>query len=171
MEIIHQPVDFLGVNYYVTRKVWFDHNSGFLKLSSDMVSATNWDQNAIGGGIYPPGLTGVLLDFKDNYGISNIYITENGIPLDETPGADGNISDSVRIQYISAHLSAAHDAIKAGVNLKGYYVWSLMDNFEWAHGTSPRFGLVWTDFRTKKRVPKLSAYWYRDLIANNCLEE
>ena len=81
------------------------------------------------------------------------------------------MADAGRINYLRAHLMAVHDAIQAGVNVKGYYVWSLMDNFEWAHGLSPRFGLVRVEYDTSQRIPKQSAHWYRQVIAQNGVQE
>jgi beta-glucosidase len=130
-----------------------------------------WGRTEMGWGIYPPGLTELLLDFKNNYGNPKIYITENGCAALDHPDAQGFVDDAERIQYLRAHLLAAHDAIQAGVNLQGYYVWSLMDNFEWAEGYRPRFGLVRVDFDTLARVPKQSYHWYREVIADNGVSE
>jgi beta-glucosidase len=84
---------------------------------------------------------------------------------------NGFVTDAGRINYLRAHLVAVHDAIRAGVNVKGYYVWSLMDNFEWAHGLSPRFGLVRVEYDTGQRIPKQSAHWYGEVIAQNGVQE
>jgi beta-glucosidase len=83
---------------------------------------------------------------------------------------NGAVQDIERIEYLRGHLAAAHAAIANGVDLRGYFVWSVYDNFEWAHGYAQRFGLVFTDFRTQQRILKASAYWYRDVIAANALE-
>ncbi|HVN53236.1 MAG TPA: family 1 glycosylhydrolase, partial [Anaerolineaceae bacterium] len=89
----------------------------------------------------------------------------------DEPAADGFVADWGRINYLRAHLLAARDALQAGADLRGYFVWSLMDNFEWAHGYRPRFGLVRVDFATQQRIPKQSAHWYREVIQANGLNE
>ncbi len=167
MELISQPIDFLGVNYYMTLAVEFQHRGGLLKVGMDFVSAANWGKTDMGWGINPPGLKATLLNLKDNYGNPKVYITENGCAVDDTVDETGAVVDTARINYIRAHLAAVHEAIQAGANINGYYVWSLMDNFEWAHGLSKRFGIVRVDYDTLKRTPKKSALWYKEVIANN----
>lgn len=166
MEIITQPMDFLGVNYYSTLAIGFNQHGGLLKMAVKQVSAPGWGTTEIGWGINPAGLSSLLLDLKDNYGNPKMYITENGCALKDQPDAEGFVSDGGRISFLREHFLAAHKAIEAGVNLHGYYVWSLMDNFEWSSGYQPRFGLVRVDFPTGKRIPKQSAYWYKEVI--NC---
>lgn len=119
----------------------------------------------------PAGLTAVLLDVKENYGNPKMYVTENGCAVEDVPDADGFVADWNRVDYLRAHLRAAHDALQAGVNLHGYCVWSLLDNFEWAHGYRPRFGIVRVETETGRRVPKQSACWYGEVIARNQVEE
>jgi len=97
-------------------------------------------------------------------------VTENGAAFDDRPGPDGRIADPDRIGYLAGHLRASHEAIALGVDLRGYFVWSLMDNFEWAEGYARRFGIVHVDFRTGRRSLKDSALWYRDVIARNGLD-
>jgi beta-glucosidase len=125
----------------------------------------------MGWGISPPGLTAVLLNIKENYGNPKMYVTENGCALQDAPDERGFVADWGRVNYFRAHLMAAHDAIQAGANLHGYYAWSLMDNFEWAMGYEPRFGIVRVDFETGRRTPKQSAHWYREVITRNGVEE
>ena len=100
-----------------------------------------------------------------------MYITENGCAAQDIPDAKGYVEDWDRVNYLRSFFIAAHDAIQMGVNLQGYFVWSLMDNFEWAHGYSRRFGIVRVDYTTQKRTPKLSAHWYRGVIARNEVDE
>lgn len=171
MEIIHQPIDFLGVNYYFNREVAFDPNGGLLKLSMTPVSSQDWGYTALGWEKNPGGLTKVLLDIKDRYDNPKIYITENGCAVNETTNEGGFVDDSERIKYLQAHISATQDALHAGVNVGGYYVWSLMDNFEWAYGYEPRFGLVRIEYQDGRRIPKQSALWFSNVIANNGLIE
>jgi beta-glucosidase len=96
-------------------------------------------------------------------------VTENGCAAPDSLDQNGSIRDWQRVDYIRAHLSAAHEAIQDGANLQGYFHWSFMDNFEWAHGYSQRFGLVWIDFSTRKRIPKDSFKWYQAVISRNGL--
>jgi beta-glucosidase len=119
----------------------------------------------MGWEVYPEGLFKVLKWVSDDYTKIPLFIAENGAAFDDPLPADGSIiDDSARIDYLSSHIEAAHKACQRGVNLRGYYVWSLMDNFEWAQGFSKRFGLVHVDFPTQQRTYKCSALWYRDFI-------
>jgi beta-glucosidase len=99
----------------------------------------------------------------------NIYITENGCSSDDRIAADGHIYDTDRIMYLRNHLAHAHRAVAEGWPLRGYFLWSLMDNFEWSDGYGKRFGIHYVDFRTQRRFPKLSAAWYREVIARNAV--
>jgi beta-glucosidase len=101
---------------------------------------------------------------RDHYGNPEVYVTENGACFNDLLGADGTVSDVDRIAYLRAHLAAAQDALKAGVKLRGYFVWSLLDNFEWQEGYSRRFGVVYVDFKTLKRTPKASYQWLAEFI-------
>ena len=167
LDLIRQPIDFLGINYYKTHSIGYSVAGGLLKVRSTPVSAPGWGLTEMGWGINPPGLTAVLLDVKDRCGNPRVYITENGCALPDTPDAAGYVADWGRINYLRDHLQAAHAAIQAGANLQGYYAWSLMDNFEWAWGYGPRFGLVRVDFASGQRILKQSAHWYSEAIAAN----
>jgi beta-glucosidase len=101
---------------------------------------------------------------RTRYGNPTIYITENGAAFDDEPLPDGSVNDARRIEYLRGHLIACREAIQAGVDLRGYYVWSLLDNFEWQSGFSKRFGIVRVDFETQRRVPKSSARFYSEAI-------
>ncbi|MDR0300740.1 MAG: beta-glucosidase [Treponema sp.] len=167
METIAQPVDFLGVNYYFENPVAADEKAKY-KVSAkpfwQETTATGWP-------ITPGGLERQLLWIaevsKGAFGKAEIpiYITENGCAIEDTVTGDGRIHDTRRIKYLQQHLAVCADVIKKGVPLKGYYVWSLLDNFEWASGYSKRFGIIHIDFSTLKRTPKDSAYFLRDVIA------
>jgi beta-glucosidase len=117
--------------------------------------------------VIPAGLTELLTGFKERYGdrLPPVYITENGCSTDDEVAPDGTIDDQPRIDYLDGHIRALHDAMVAGVDVRGYFTWSLMDNFEWSEGYTQRFGLAYTDFETQRRTPKASFAWYRDLIA------
>jgi len=105
--------------------------------------------------------------YAGDCGNPKIYITENGCAFRDVPDETGFVTDWARVDYLCAHLHAALDAIEAGVNLQGYYAWSLLDNFEWAMGYGPRFGLVRVDYETGMRIPKQSARWYSEAISRN----
>ena len=119
--------------------------------------------------IYPPGIYRCLMRLRDEYGNPPCFITENGYPLPETPGRDP-LDDPERVAYLSDHIALVGKAIEGGADCRGYFHWSLMDNFEWAFGHTMRFGLLRTDFSTQERRKKASASWYRDLTARNWLE-
>ena len=108
-----------------------------------------------------------MFDVKERCGDLKVFIAENGCALRDVPDETGFVADRGRVDYLSAHMQAALEAVDAGVNLGGYYVWSLMDNFEWSMGYGPRFGLVRVEYETGKRIPKQSAYWFREVIKHN----
>jgi beta-glucosidase len=116
--------------------------------------------------VIPAGLTELLLQLRDRYAdrLPPVYITENGCSSADEPGADGLVDDKFRIDYLDGHLRATADAIAAGVDVRGYLTWTLLDNFEWAEGYHQRFGLVHVDFASQRRTPKASYWWFRDLI-------
>jgi beta-glucosidase len=107
------------------------------------------------------GLTELLVRVKGDYAELPIYITENGAAFDDYVDPNGRVLDNNRVAYLQEHISAVHDAIDAGVNVQGYFVWSLLDNFEWSYGYSRRFGIVWVDFPSGERLAKASFGWYR----------
>jgi beta-glucosidase len=163
MRLIKQPIDFLGVNYY-TRKVE-RHHPEYIPLRTKHVpqpqhieTATNWE-------VFPEALTRVLLWVTERYGKLPVYITENGAAFYDSPHTiDGRIEDPLRVEYYRQHLRAAHEAMKKGVDLRGYYAWSLLDNYEWSHGYSKRFGIVHVDYSTQQRTIKSSGRYYSDVI-------
>ena len=165
MEIIQTPLDFLGLNYY-TRYIGHDPDGGegpILNARDDHnVSARNWE-------IYPDGLYDLLTWLHRDYPqIPEFHISENGIACDDRL-ENGKVHDPLRISYLRQHLAAAHRAIQEGVPLKGYFAWSLMDNFEWACGYDSRFGMVYVDFESQKRTLKDSALWYAKVAEANAL--
>jgi beta-glucosidase len=168
---ISRPVDFLGINHYSTVRIGFSPRGGFLKTAREEISAPAMGCNSVGWGINPAGIAAVLESIRENYGNPPVYITENGTALVDTPDSNGFVEDWGRVEYLRAYLRAVHGAMKKGCNVRGYFVWSLMDNFEWAHGYGPRFGIVRVDYKTQRRIPKRSALWYREVIKQNGLEE
>jgi beta-glucosidase len=171
MALIHAPLDFMGLNYYMGFDVAHDANGGLYKFSQVQKTLPMSGYTEVGWGVHPAGLKALLLHLKETYGNPPVYITENGTAARDFPDGKGYVEDWERVNYLRSHLLAAHDAIQAGANLRGYFVWSLMDNFEWAQGFTPRFGIVRVDYATQKRVPKLSAHWYREVISRNTVDE
>ena len=156
MEVIHQPIDFLGVNYYF--RAW-------CSAAVPPVPAPAQDGTTdMGWEIYPQGLTELLLKLHAAYPLPPIYITENGMASADQP-VDGWVDDGARIDFVARHLAALQAAMDQGVNVQGYFLWSLLDNFEWNSGYAKRFGIVHVDYATQKRTPKASALWYRDFVA------
>jgi beta-glucosidase len=115
-------------------------------------------------------LTEILVRIKEEYGDVPIYITENGCAVHDYVDPEGGVDDEERISYLDSHFRAAHAAMEQGVDLRGYMVWSFLDNFEWAEGYSKRFGLVHVDYGTQQRIPKASARWYAEVIQRRGLE-
>ena len=164
---ITAPLDFLGVNYY-GRTVLREGDDG-KPISVRVVPEE--DLTDMGWEVYPEGLYDLLLHLKNEYGPAKIYITENGAAYADGPDSAGRITDVRRVEFLRGHLLAAHRTIAAGVPLAGYFTWSLLDNFEWAHGYTKRFGLYWVDFATQQRIPKESAFWYRDVVGSNVISD
>ncbi len=163
---IAAPIDFLGLNYYFRRRVVAVADGlGWRELPAD--PGDHGQPNEMGWRVDPTGLTEQLVRVRRESTELPIIVTENGIALRDEPGPDGRVADGQRIEYLEAHLAAVERAIEAGVDVRGYFVWSLLDNFEWAHGYRPRFGLVHVDFATQRRTPKASAAWYADVIRAN----
>jgi len=118
--------------------------------------------------VFAKGITDTLVWVKDRYGNPPVYVTENGAAFFDPPIAEGDrLADPLRVDYLRKHIVAVHAAIDAGVDLRGYFVWSLFDNFEWSLGYSKRFGIVHVDFETQKRTPKDSARLYSKIVATN----
>jgi beta-glucosidase len=180
---ISQPVDFLGVNYYNTnvvadpRRLGEAGEAGFLvppsgrasQLDTVTVGRPALERTAAGWEVDPAGLTDILVRVREEYTRIPLYVTENGAAEHDYAGPDGAVHDPARVRYLGQHIQASKDAIDRGVDLRGYFVWSLLDNFEWASGYSMRFGLIWVDYPTGKRAPKDSYRWYREVIAANAL--
>jgi len=172
LELIRQPLDFMGMNYYTSRKVGYDSAGGHLKARVSPLTMPMSGYTDVGWGIYPAGLTAMLRHYSETYpGLPPLFISENGAAANDVPDEKGFVADWERVAYLRAHIQAASDAIAAGVDLRGYFVWSLMDNFEWAEGYRPRFGIVRVNYETQQRIPKQSFAWYKQVIAENGLWE
>jgi len=174
-EIIAAPIDVLGINYYMPTVVdagvpepgpspWPGCDDVAFVQRPGPSTAMGWPIDA-------EGLRAVLHRVHDEYAGLPLIITENGAAFDDRVNGDGGIRDDDRISYLRDHLAVAHEAIEAGVDLRGYFVWSLLDNFEWSYGYSKRFGIVHVDYPTQRRVWKDSAHWYREVISANGIEE
>jgi beta-glucosidase len=165
LAVISAPLDALGINYYSPTRVAAARPDAGLPFELEEIPG--YPVTAFGWPVVPAGLTELLTLLADRYGdrLPPIYITENGCSVADEPEADGVLDDQPRIRYLDGHIRALADAITAGVSVRGYLTWSLIDNFEWAEGFSQRFGLVHVDFGTQRRTPRASFGWYRDLIA------
>lgn len=164
MEAIAAPIDFLGINYYsrhIVRStdVPEEENMPVALHPGEEFTEMQWE-------VYPPGIYDILTRVHYEYRFPKLYITENGAAFPDTKEADGQIHDDRRTYYIQQHFEYAAKAIKHGVPLAGYFVWSLMDNFEWAYGYDKRFGLIYVDYETLERSLKDSALWYQGFLAD-----
>ena len=156
MEAIRQPLDFLGLNYY-TRNLATPEGIRSPAPGTPGLTAMGWE-------VYPAGLGELLVRLDRDYDLPPLYVMENGAAFDDRLERD-QVLDLARIDYLRAHLAAVADARDAGVDVRGYFVWSLLDNFEWASGYARRFGIVYVDYATLRRLPKQSARWYAALLA------
>jgi beta-glucosidase len=162
-DLIRTPIDFLGINYY-TRGVMRDAPE-VLPLRAERVPQRQHVTTETGWEVYPDALASVLEWVRDRYGDIPLYITENGAAFYDAPHAiDGAIEDPLRVAYYRWHLRAVRDAMRRGVGVRGYFAWSLLDNFEWSLGYAKRFGIVHVDFATQLRTPKSSARFYSEVI-------
>ncbi len=186
LRTIRQPLDVLGVNYYSTATVRLWDGVSPKQMNDGHKGAeggTAWPGSdsavefveqpgpytAMGWNIAPEGLFELLTALSAEFPDQPLMITENGAAFDDVVAADGSVPDADRVDYLRRHLTAAHRAIEVGVDLRGYFVWSLLDNFEWGYGYSKRFGIVRVDFDTLARTPKQSAQWYRELAVTRTL--
>jgi beta-glucosidase len=162
LAMISAPIDFLGVNYYRPARVVADADAGPLELRQ---APFDGPSTAMGWEVSPDGLRRLLVRLREDYGDVPIFVTENGAAFVDGPADNGSVPDEPRVAYLERHLAALDEAVRAGVDVRRYCVWSLLDNFEWEHGYEPRFGIVHVDFDTQRRIPKHSGLWYRDHIA------
>jgi beta-glucosidase len=164
--LIGEKIDFLGINYYTRGVVRDDPTAlpvriAYVRQPEHAYTETGWE-------VHPPSLTRTLLWVTERYGRLPLYITENGAAIYDPPHAiDGRVHDPLRVWYFREHLKAAHDAIRQGADLRGYFAWSLFDNYEWSLGYSKRFGIVHVNYATQERTPKASARYYSRVIASN----
>ncbi|MFP8883010.1 GH1 family beta-glucosidase [Streptomyces mangrovi] len=180
---IHQPLDFLGVNYYSPTLVSAASGPGTHNADGHGASEhspwpggddvafhrTPGETTAMGWTIDPTGMYDLLLRVRDDFPGMPVVITENGAAFDDYVDPEGRVLDPQRISYLHGHLAAVHRAIEAGADVRGYFLWSLLDNFEWGYGYSKRFGAVYVDYATGRRVPKASARWYAQVVRDGAL--
>jgi beta-glucosidase len=159
-DAISAPLDFLGVNNYFRFVVSAGAEGPRVERN---LEAQHTD---MGWEVYPDGLHRLLVRVANDYAPAAIYVTENGAAFGDVRVHDGRVHDPERTSYLESYIGAVSRAVADGAPVKGYFVWSFLDNFEWAHGYSKRFGIVYIDYPTLERVPKDSFYWYRDLIAS-----
>jgi beta-glucosidase len=164
MESIAAPIDFLGMNFYMRR--WYRATSDGLGFTERLFRDGD-DVTEMGWAIVPEAMGEQLARLRADYPPIPVYITENGMAERDTVGADGAVHDPRRIDYLRRHFAVAEEAIAAGTDLRGYFVWTWMDNFEWGFGYRPRFGLVHVDFETQRRTLKDSATWFADVVRTN----
>jgi beta-glucosidase len=162
---IAAPTDFLGINYYETKVVAHDpaetcHQAREIPYSGRDATAGGLDPR-------PAGLGRILRRVHEHYTTQPLYITENGAAYHDYATPDGQVNDTERVRYLNDHFTEAAAAIDAGIDLRGYYIWALTDNLEWADGYSRRFGIVHIEYPTQTRTPKDSARWYQALIAGH----
>jgi len=163
LRLIAQPIDFLGINYY-TRGV-MRHDDRALPVRASAVRQPHAVYTDTGWEVYPAGLTETLLWVRERSGDLPLYVTENGAAFPDPPTAsDGRVDDPLRVEYYRGHLRAALEAVRRGVNLCGYFAWSLLDNYEWSLGYSKHFGIEHVDFTAQRRTPKASARFYTDVV-------
>ncbi|WP_433516146.1 GH1 family beta-glucosidase [Nonomuraea sp. CA-143628] len=164
LAVISAPLDGLGINYYNPTRIGAPTDDG---LPFTDHGITGYPTTAFGWPVVPDGLRELLTGLRARYGsaLPPVYVTENGCSQEDVPGPDGTIDDQGRIAFLDGHIRAVEQAAAEGVDVRGYFVWSLLDNFEWAEGYHQRFGLVHVDFPTQHRTPKASYTWLRDLIA------
>ena len=173
---ISAPIDFLGINYYFRNTVRDAPDEDapgipFADLDARPVIPHAAEKTAMGWPVEPEGLTEILVRVKEDYADVPVYVTENGRAVSDYIDPEGDVDDEERVSYLDAHFRAAHEAIERGVDLRGYMVWSFLDNFEWAEGYSKRFGIVFVEYGTQRRVPKSSARWYKGVIERNGVED
>ena len=166
LSIISTDIDFLGINYYSSSKIEYDPDSELKFKGID----SGEEKTEMGWGICPNSLYELLIRIKSEYTEIPLYITENGAAFDDKVTEDNKVHDIERVNFVKAHLKVIQRFIEDGGNLKGYYLWSFMDNFEWAFGYSKRFGMVYVNYDTQERIMKDSALWYKEVIKSKSLD-
>ncbi len=167
-KIIAEPIDFLGINNYT--RILVEATGSADDFMGNPINPPDREYTEMGWEVYPEGLSELLIRVNRDYGPIPLYVTENGAAFPDQLNARGEVDDPRRINYLQTYLYESWKAMEKGVPLKGYFVWTLLDNFEWAFGYSKRFGLVYVDFENQKRYLKNSAHWYKEVISRNGLD-
>jgi beta-glucosidase len=170
LAIIRTPIDYIGINYYFRARIRHDPTTPPF-AAAQVPPPPGTDATACGWEVYPEGLRLLLERLHRDYAMPAYYIMENGAAYDDHVAPEGHINDTQRQAYLASHIHAAHQAMQAGVPLGGYFVWSLLDNFEWEKGYNPRFGIVHVDFATQQRTIKSSGHWLKQWLAEQTLSE
>jgi beta-glucosidase len=163
MKLVAQPLDWLGINNY-NRLLFDEHGQRVQRVPGSEYTEMGWE-------VHGPGLYRLLTTLQQRYPLPPLYIIENGAAFKDVLTPAGRVHDPRRISYLRDYITAVHEAVQAGVDVRGYFVWSLLDNFEWAYGYSKRFGLIYVDYQTQRRVIKDSGHWYAHVIAQNGIVE
>ncbi len=163
------PTDFLGINYYNRGVVRSDRIPEEKNAPRTVFAAPDSERTSIGWEVYPRGIFEVLVRAHLEYRPAKVFVTENGAAYGDAPDARKRVADHRRIQFLRDHLLETRHAMAEGVPVAGYFAWSLMDNFEWDHGYTQRFGITWVDYETQERIPKDSAHWYRRVAEANAV--
>lgn len=171
LEEINTPIDFLGVNHYMRAVVRSDKIPEADNEPRTVAIPDPSELTDMGWEVYPQGLTDSLVRLNTDYAPRSLVITENGAAYATGPGTDGSVQDTRRCEYLRGYLSACLAAIDAGVPVHGYFLWSLLDNFEWGCGLAKRFGIVWVDFETQERIIKASGHLYKRIVGRNQIPE
>ncbi len=174
MDTISTATDFVGLNYYSRERASYNpimpviraNISGARVPEKQYIDKEGKQRTSMGWEIYPGGMSECLSIIRDTYGNPPVHITETGAAFDDEVGSGGRVADPLRIEFLKNYIRAAEVSDRQGSDLRGIFVWSLMDNFEWAAGRAKRFGLIYVDYRNQKRIIKDSGIWYRDLIAD-----
>jgi beta-glucosidase len=160
-----EPIDFLAVNYYRRERIADAPVTGDRGIGSTVLSGVG-ESTGNGWEVWPDGLRAVLSRITADYGAIELAVTENGATYPDAIDADGSVEDAERRSYLARHVAALADARDDGVPVNAYFVWSLLDNFEWGEGYGARFGIVGVDFETQRRTIKASGRWYQRLLAS-----
>ncbi|WP_024286315.1 GH1 family beta-glucosidase [Cellulomonas sp. KRMCY2] len=177
LEVISAPIDFLGINYYRGHVIGAGDGSVLegsgtpMDLDAVHVIPPDAELTEVGWTVTPTGLHDLLLQLRDEYPHVPLMVTENGAAYPDVVAADGTVDDPKRVAYLDSHVRQMHRAIADGVDLRGYFVWTLLDNFEWAEGYKARFGIVHVDVETQRRTPKTSAAWLGAVARSNRLPD
>lgn len=172
---ISEPIEMLGVNYFFRHFVRsgpgdrFRGGNALVGAGDVEFASRGLPRTAMDWEVDADGLAATLVMVSNGYAAPPLWVTENGAAYPDVVGPDREVHDPERIAYLDAHIRAAHRALESGVDLRGYFVWSALDNFEWAYGLSRRFGLIYVDYESLRRTPKDSARWYRDVVTGNGL--